>query len=342
VTEFMRGVELSTAERVRLEERLAETARAVPGVAGATPAPSVPFWGFEERALFVPGVDSVSRFGEFLLQAGNAEYFRTLGTRIVRGRAFTANDRAAAPRVTIVSAGMARALWPGRDPLGRCVRVGADTAPCRTVVGVAEDLRLNSLSDPREHSYYVPIAQYDDSVAGTLLVRVAGRAADHAESVRRALQRAMPGAAYVTAVPLREMVAPRMRSWHVGATMFVALGGLALSLAGVGLYGVISYGVAQRRREIGVRVALGASRAHVLALVARGPVRLVAVGVALGALIALGAARGVEGLLFEESPSDPLVYATVALVLVAVSLVASAVPARSAARVEPTVALRTD
>jgi predicted permease len=342
VTESMRGVELSKAERVRLEERLTDAARALPGVVAATPAPSVPFWAFEGRWLFVPGVDSVSRLGNFLLQAGNADYFRTLGTRVVRGRAFATTDRGAGPKVMIVSAGMARALWPGREPLGRCVRVGADTSPCRTVVGIAEDLRLQSLTDAHEYSYYLPMAQYDDSVASMLFVRVDGRAADHAESVRRALQRVMPGAAYVTAVPLREMVAPRMRSWHVGATMFVALGGLALTLAGVGLYGVISYGVAQRRREIGVRVALGASRGHVLALVARGPVRLVGAGVALGALIALGAARGVAGLLFEESPSDPLVYAIVALVLVAVSLIASAVPARSAARVEPTVALRAD
>ena len=222
------------------------------------------------------------------------------------------------------------------------MRIGADTAPCRTVVGVAEDLHLRSLTEPREYSYYVPIQQYDDSVAGTLLVRVAGRAADRAESVRRALQRLMPGAAYVTVRPLNEMVAPTMQSWRVGATMFVALGGLALALAGVGLYGVIAYGVAQRRREIGVRVALGATRAHVLALVTSGPVRLVVAGVVLGSLIALWAARGVAGLLFQESPSDPIVYVTVAIVLVAVSLVASAVPARAASRVEPTIALRAE
>jgi predicted permease len=349
VTEQMRGAKLTTAERVRLEQRLTEAAREVPGVVSATPAPSVPFWSFEGRALFVPGVDSVERLGDFLLQAGNADYFRTLGTRVVRGRAFAASDDGRAPRVMVVSAGMARALWPGRDPLGRCVRIGADTAPCRTVVGVAEDLHMHSLAEPREYSYYVPVAQYDDSVTGMLLVRVGCPsrtrgcdAASHAESVRRGLQRAMPGNAYVSVRPLREMVAATTRSWRVGATMFVALGALALTLAGVGLYSVIAYGVAQRRREIGVRVALGASRAHVLGLVARGPVRLVAAGVALGALIALVAARGMAALLFQVSPADPLVYATVALVLVAVSLVAAAVPARAASRVEPTIALRAD
>ncbi|AHG89733.1 permease [Gemmatirosa kalamazoonensis] len=343
VSEFMRGVQLSVPERVRLEQRLVDAARAIPGVVSASPAPTVPFWGFEGRPLFVAGIDSVSRLGDFTLQAGNADYFRTLGTRIVRGRAFAAtDDRADGPPVTIVSAGMARALWPGRDPIGRCVRIGADTAPCATVIGVAEDIRLDSFNDPREYSYYVPIAQYDFGAAGMALVRLSGEAAGRAESVRRALQRVMPGDAYVTVVPMREMVAPRMRSWRVGATMFVALGGLALAIAGIGLYGLIAYGVAQRRREIGVRVALGASRAHVLALVARGPVRLVAAGVVLGGAIALGVARGVTGLLFRESPADPLVYAAVALVLLAVSLVAAAVPARAASRVEPTIALRSD
>jgi len=152
----------------------------------------------------------------------------------------------------------------------------------------------------------------------------------------------MPGAAYVTAAPLHEMVDPAMLSWRFGATMFAALGALALTLAGVGLYGVIAYGVARRRREIGVRMALGATRASVLGLVVRGPVRLVAAGVALGTLIAAWAARGVATLLFHESPADPVVYGAVALVLLAVSLVAAAVPARAASRVEPTTALRAE
>lgn len=213
--------------------------------------------------------------------------------------------------------------------------------PCTTVVGVAEDLRLRSFSAPREYTYYVPLAQYADPT-GMLLVRVAGDAADYAALVRRRLQRVMPGAAYVTAVPLRTIVDPAMQSWRFGATMFVTFGALALTLAAVGLYGVIAFGVTQRRREIGVRIALGAPRGHVLGLVMRGGLRLVIAGVVLGSLIAIGAGQWFATLLFNESPRDPLVYGSVAALLVLVAVVATAVPAFAAARVDPNVTLRAD
>jgi len=237
---------------------------------------------------------------------------------------------------------MAKALWPGADALGKCIRISAETAPCTTVVGIAEDMRLRSLTAEREHAYYLPISQYTSEGTGMLLVRVAGNAADYAELVRRRLQRLMPGAAYVTAEPFQRIVDPMMESWRFGATMFVAFGGLAVILAGVGLYSVIAYGVAQRRQEIGVRIALGARRSHVVRLVVRGGVRLVIAGVAAGSLVALWAGKWVAALLFRESATDPLVYAAVAIVLVGVALVATAVPAYAASRVDPNVALRAD
>ena len=325
---------------------MAGEARATPGVVGATPAPSVPFWGFEGRYLFVPGIDSVDRYGRFFLQAGNADYFRTLGTRILRGRAFDDRDGASSARVVVVSEGMANALWPGRDPIGRCVRISADTAPCSTVIGVSEEMRIRTLTEPkdglREFTYSIPISQFDDGAAGMLLVRVSGNAADYAETVRRRMQRIMPGAAYLTAAPLSNMLDPQIESWHTGATMFAAFAGLALAITGVGLYSVIAYGVAMRRQEIGVRIALGASRAHVVRLVVRGGLRLVIAGIAAGCVIALWSSHWVAGLLFKESAADPAVYAAVAAVLVGVAIVASAVPAIAAARVDPNDALRTD
>ena len=340
VTDNPRGVNLTTAERVALESRLVDAARAIPGVVAATPVSSVPFWGYEEPYLFVSG-DTVSRLGDFVLQAGTPDYFRTMGTRIVRGRPFDDHDRADAARVVVVSEGMARLLWPARDPIGKCIRIEADTAPCTTVVGVAEDLRMRSLKGQHEYTYYIPIAQYHD-VPGMLLVRVSGDAADYVEPVRRQLQRVMPGAAYVTAEPFRNIVDPTMQSWRFGATMFVAFGALALALAGIGLYSMIAYGVAQRRREIGVRIALGASRTSVVRLVVRGGLRLVLLGVVLGGAFSLWAGKWVATLLFDEAPTDPVIYATVAAVLVGVSLVATALPALAASRVDPNVALRAD
>jgi len=152
----------------------------------------------------------------------------------------------------------------------------------------------------------------------------------------------MPGPAYVRVQPFRDVIDPVMRSWQIGATIFVAFGVLALALASVGLYSVIAYGVAQRRREIGVRIALGASPTNVVQLVVSGGVRLVALGIALGAAAALVAGRGMAALLFQETPNDPVVYLIVAAVLLAVSVVATAAPALSAARVDPNLSLRTD
>jgi ABC-type antimicrobial peptide transport system permease subunit len=219
--------------------------------------------------------------------------------------------------------------------------MNADTAPCSTVVGVSENLHLYSLSDPKEFSYYVPMAQYPHATS-MVLVRVAGDATNAAEPIRRRLQTLMPGASYVTTIPLRSMVAPQMQSWQIGATMFIAFGGLALLLASVGLYSVIAYGVEQRRREIGVRLALGARPTQVVRLVLNGGLRLVGTGVILGCALALMAGHWVAQLLFDEQPYDPVVLASVALVLVAVAIAATTLPALAAARVDPNVTLRAD
>jgi putative ABC transport system permease protein len=341
VTDNSRGVKQTPAERLALENRLVDVARSTPGVVNASIASSIPFWGFEGRDLFISGIDSVSLLGNFDLQAANPDYFRTVGTRLLRGRAFDERDGAASPRVVVVSLGMAKALWPGEDPLGKCIRIAARDAPCATVIGVAEDLHLHSLTNPREYMYYIPIAQHGEP-EGMLFVRVAGDAPEYVEIVRRRLQREMPGASYVTAEPFQDMVDPQMRSWRLGATMFVVFGALALALAGIGLYSIVAYGVAQRQREIGVRIALGASRGRVVRLVVRGGVRLVVIGIVLGGTLALLASRAMAQLLFQESPTDPVVYAAVAGVLIAVALAATILPALGAGRVDPNVALRAE
>jgi len=336
-----RGATLTDTERLALEGRLVYEARTTPGVVSATPIASVPFWANEALPIYVSGVDSVSSRGQFYLQAGNTEYFKTMGTRILRGRAFDARDDAHSPLVVVVSEGMAHALWPGADPLGKCLRISSETAPCTTVIGMAEDMRLRSLTAEREHTYYLPMTQYAQPT-GMLFVRVAGAAADRSDLVRRQLQRLMPGAGYVTAQPFESIVDPTMQSWRFGATMFVAFGALALALAGVGLYGVIAYGVAQRRQEIGVRIALGARSGHIVRLVVGSGLRLVVTGVVLGSVIALVAGHWMTTLLFQESPRDPAVYLAVASTLVVVALVATAAPAIGASRLDPNVALRAD
>lgn len=337
-----RGERLSDAEQVALAERILAATQGTAGVTHASLSASVPFWSNEGRGLFVPGLDSVEKLGRIILQAGSPDYFATMGTSILRGRTFDDRDRANTPKVVVVSEGMARAMWPGKDALGQCLKIGADTMPCSTVIGVAEEMHVRSLLEANEYTYYIPMAQYDSPPYPQLFARVGGPAADRAEGLRRALQPLMPGAAYVNVVPLSNLVDPTRNAWRFGATMFVAFGGLALVLAGIGLYSMIAYDVAQRTRELGVRIALGSSLARVLRLIVTGGLRLVTAGVVVGTAIAFWASGWMESLMFRQSPRDPLVFAGVAAVLLAVSVVACLVPALRATRVDPSVALRLD
>jgi hypothetical protein len=287
----------------------------------------------------VAGIDSVSRLGRFQLQAGSPDFFRTLGTRILAGRGITAEDRRGSPPVVVVSESMARRLWPGRAAIGQCLRVGADTAPCRTVVGITEDIKQRSLTETASANYYLPAAQLDEGAYG-LFVRVRGRAVDAGETIRRRLQQEMPGASYVTIVPMARILGDEQRPWRAGATMFLVLGGLALTVAAIGLYSVIAYNVAQRTQELGVRIALGARLRDVLRLVLGDGLRLALGGIAAGAVLALAGGRWIGTLLFSVSPRDPAVFGAVTLVLALTALLASLIPALQAARVDPNLALR--
>jgi putative ABC transport system permease protein len=338
----MRGVKLDSAAEVALRERLLAEARAVPGVTHAARRVTEPFWSTWSIDLHVDGIDSVERLGEFDLNAVSPDYFATMGTRILRGRGFSTSDVAGAPRVMVASAAMAKTFWPGQEALGQCVRVGSDTVPCTTVVGIAEDIKNERLGGDRtQFFYYLPSAQFNPQQGG-LFVRTPGPAAAVEETVRRRLQPLMPGVSYVTVTPLSDILGSQTRSWRLGGTMFTVFGALALVLAAIGLYSVIAYNVAQRTQEMGVRIALGAEIRDVVGLVLSEGMRLALVGIVLGTAVALLVSRFVKPLLFDESPRDPVVFVGVAAVLLAVAALASFIPARRAARVDPMRALRTE
>jgi predicted lysophospholipase L1 biosynthesis ABC-type transport system permease subunit len=291
--------------------------------------------------LFVPGIDSVARLGRFTYQTASADYFETIGTRIVRGRSFTAADAEGTPTVAVVSEAMARVLWPKADALGQCLRVGADSMPCTTVVGVAEDAVHDPVKD-QPLRFYLPLDQFPTEGGSLLVLRMGGEPAARAEGVRRALQAMMPGQQYITVQPLDDLLDQQRRSWRLGATMFVAFGVLALVVAAVGLYGVIAYNVGQRMHELGVRRALGAQAGDVVRLVMGQGVRLAIVGVGVGGVVALASAPFVEPLLFRQSATDPVVFMGVSVVLIVVALIACAVPATKAMRADPNTVLRAD
>jgi ABC-type antimicrobial peptide transport system permease subunit len=237
---------------------------------------------------------------------------------------------------------MAKVLWPNADAVGQCMRIGRDTMPCTTVVGVAEDAAHESLVEKQHFRFYLPIEQFRPAAGFAVMLRMRGDPALATERVRTAMQAVMPVQTYVTTRPMRDVVDGERRSWRMGATMFVAFGVLALVVAAVGLYGVIAYNVAQRMQEIGVRVALGAKASDVARLVVGQGVRFAVAGVGLGTLLALLAARWVQPLLFEQSAKDASVFGVVGGVLIVVAVLASSIPAWRAVRVDPNTVLRSD
>jgi predicted permease len=337
----MRGVEFDSVQALTLRRRLLERAQAIPGVAHAALNVTLPFWSTWSTSPSVPGVDSARLDGQFNLNSVSPDYFATMGTRIVRGRGIEAGDVSGAPGATVVSASMAKKLWPTEDALGKCIKLGEKSDPCYYVVGVAEDIKNEKLTDDPGLYYYLSADQYHPERTG-LLLRMHGDATSQMESVRRQLQELMPGTSYITITPFSEVMGQQTRSWSLGATMFMVFGTLALVLATIGLYGVIAYNVVQRSHEMGVRIALGAQEADVVWLVVRQGLVLAAAGILIGAVITYAASSRVEPLLFNESPRDPLVYGGVILAMLAVATAASFIPARRASRVDPNVVLRAE
>ena len=337
----MRGVKLGSARTHALYDEIIRVASELPITQHAAFAAMVPFYSEWNADIYVPGIDSVSNLGSFLTQVVSPDYFETMGTRIVRGHGFTDADRAGATGSIVVSESMARKLWPGKNALSQCVKLNADTTPCRFVTGVAEDIKYTKLLDDPALQYYVPREQFKFE-NGVVYVRVRGYAASSLETLRSAIQKVMPGGSYVTVKPLTEPLDQVRRTWQLGATMFALFGALALLVASVGLYSVISYTVAQRTQEMAVRVALGAQTADVIRLVLRQSVTVSLVAVSIGLAVSLLAAKWVEPLLFKTSARDPVVYGTVATTLIVVAILAALFPALRASRVDPNVALRSD
>ncbi|HEY4304279.1 MAG TPA: ABC transporter permease [Gemmatimonadaceae bacterium] len=335
-----RGMKIDSIHQIALRQQLLDRVKTVPGVENASRALTVPFNRTWSLDLFVPGIDSVSKLGDFTLQAGSPEIFATMGTRILRGRGFTPADRADAPRVIVINEAMAKKIWPGQDPIGKTMRIDRDSSPVTAVIGLAEDVRRGSISEPEAH-YYIPIDQFRYAGDG-LFVRTTGDASAYVETVRHALQPLMPGISYVTATPMTKIMEFQTRSWRLGATMFAVFGGLALVLAAIGLYSVIAYNVTQRMHEMGVRVALGAQARDVIHLIVREGLAIVLPGIALGVIVALVASRWIAPLLFNVSPKDPAVVSAVLATLITVAVAASWIPATRAARVDPNEALRAD
>jgi ABC-type antimicrobial peptide transport system permease subunit len=223
------------------------------------------------------------------------------------------------------------------------MKVGGDTVPCSEVVGVVRDARRQSIFEGASMQYYVPMAQQrDDDYRPAFFVRTSGSPETLSAPVQRALRDESSEVRYIGVRPLQDLIEPQLRSWSLGATLFGLFGGLALVVAAVGLYSIMSFEVTRRTRELGIRSALGASARALLTQVLGEGMRLVGLGIVLGAGVALVVAPAGAALLYHVSPREPVVYLVAGGVLLAAALLAGIIPAIRASRVDPNEALRTE
>ena len=318
---------------------------AVPGVEHVAASHSTPFSPSQRVDIFVPG------FERLPLETGNYPtfytitpgFFDTMGMRLLRGRGFTDADRSGAPPVIVVESALAEALWPGHDAIGKCIILVAGDRPCREIVGVVSNTRRFVSTANGALRYYVPMGQRVLNLPPqALLVRTTGDPVGMIASVRAALLGVAGNLPYAQIRVLRELAEPETRPWRLGGVLFTLFGAAALFVATAGVYALLSVIVTQRTREIGVRLALGATPARARGMIVRQCLGWVVAGLALGLIAALAAGKFIKPLLFDTSPYDAGVFAATGALLLTVALMASLVPAIRASRVDPTTALKTE
>ena len=322
-----------------------EAVRSIPGVSHAALGVTAPFASSWAADLFVPGYDSLPDIGDgWYVNAVSNTWFETVGTRILQGRGFQPTDVKGSEPVAVVNEHMARALWPGQSAVGKCLRVGADSAPCAAVVGVMENAYRDNLRETPTAQYVVVMQQETFTAASmrTLFLRVTGDPSLAVPAIRARLQGLQPDLPFADVRPMATLMDGEVQQWRLGATMFGLFGVIALLVAAIGLYALVAYDVAQRWHELGIRAALGAAPGHLRAMIVRAGLVDATIGLALGAVLALALAPLVADLLFNVAPRDATVLVGVGLVLLLTATLAAVLPARRATRVEPAQVLRAD
>ena len=317
-----------------------ERAEGSPGVASATIAANFPLGGGLARTVFPEGRDEASGYRGTLTQINDIapNFFTTLRIPFVTGREFTDADRHDTTPVVIVNEAMAKHFWPNQNAVGKRFHFFGDST-LREVVGVVRNTVVNAIGEEPQPLAYLPLTQ-DYSPAVTMQVRTTGLPRPFIATVRSRVQSLDTNLPLTNMNTIGELLDQGLWAPRMGASLLTVFGGLALILAIVGVYGVLSYSVNQQTREIGIRMAMGAQTSSVLALVVKQGMRLAAIGLMLGLLVAFAAMRVLSSLLFGVSAHDPLIFGSVSLILATAAILACYFPARRAARVDPLVALR--
>jgi len=324
-------------------EQAMQRLRATPGVESVAMASNLPLLTFDRAAFHIQDrplandaqAPSADRYSV------SPDYFRVLRIPLKRGRPFTGSDRIGAPLVAIISESCARTMFPNEDPIGRHIQLGGryDDKEWMTIVGIVGDIRQYGLDQPSNMEAYLPLAQ-DVTFSYNVAVRTTGDPRLMEQTVRQAFLTADSTQPVFHVQPLEDYVAASVAARRFTLMLLGLFGALALVLAAVGIYGVIAYAVSLRTRELGIRLALGASRQRVLQMVMRQGLHLVATGLLLGLVVSFLVTRFLTSLLFEVMPADIMTTVAVVLTLGGVALLANYLPARRASRVDPNVALR--
>jgi putative ABC transport system permease protein len=317
---------------------------ALPGVRSAGLTISLPIDGsFWDSFIFAADkpVPSREELPNAALIPVTANYFDVLGMRLLKGRSFTSTDTAGSPHVTVINETLARHLWPGEDPIGKRLRHGypENQSPWREVVGVVADVKLNGIERDTPMQAYLPFAQEPWPNFG-IVVRTTGDPLQAAATVERTIHEIDKDLPVFSVRSMDQLLGNSTAQRRLTLTLLVSLAALALLLAAVGIYGVMSYWVRQRTQEIGIRLALGAQRADVLKLIFSQGLKMTLLGIGIGLIAAVVLTRWMESLLFGVSATDAATFAAISLLLTTVALLACYLPARRAMRVDPMVALR--
>jgi putative ABC transport system permease protein len=319
-----------------------EKVKTVPGVESASIASNLPFAGGFLRTVFVDGNEPVRGDNGILVltDATGPDYFKTEGIPLVRGRDFAESDQPNTPLVAIINETMAKRFWPDQDPIGRTFHFISENQS-RQVIAIARDSKYVTIGENPQPIVYYPLAQnYNPAV--TLHVRAAGDPAALIGTVRKEVQALEPTLPLTAVQTVTQTIDQGLWAPRMGASLLATFGILALVLAAVGIYGVMSYTVSQRSREIGIRMALGAKSTDVLRLVVTQGAALVATGIAFGLAASFTFSQSISTLLFGVNTRDLETYLGVSFILAIVAMIASYVPARRGTRVDPLIALKFD
>jgi putative ABC transport system permease protein len=338
------GYRYDGAERVAaFTTALVERLQAIPGVEAAGVTNYLPlsgWWG--QTAFAIEGRPEAPSGSEPIADSRLAteDYFDAMGIRLVAGRTFTRRDARSGSPVAIVNETLARRYWPGENPVGRRILMGAgDRREAVEIVGVVGDVKSFGLEEETHAELFRPYAQSPSPLLG-LAVRTGGDPSSLAAALRQAVWSVDPDQPVRNLMPMDDLAAESLAFRRVGMMLAAGFGALALALAAMGIYGVLNYAVHVRTREIGVRVALGATRRQVARLVVRDALVMAGLGVLVGLAAAAALTSVLRSLLFGVQPGDPATYLAVAAILLAVALAAAWLPARRATSVDPVVALR--